>query len=110
MINGAYHGMIPTMRETKTKIDGAGRVVIPSEIRQAMRLTADTPLQLRLVNGVLEIEPESNPANFVKKGRLVVASLAGKPRKLTQEETEKVRQEIYTDRTEQLIAPPRGKK
>lgn len=102
--------MILTMIDAITKIDGAGRVVIPREIRQAMRLKADTPLQLRLVDGILEIEPQSSPAVFKKKGRLVVASLHGKARNLTQEETEKTRQDIYTGKTEHLIAQSRRKK
>ncbi len=102
--------MISTMQDAIVKIDKAGRLVIPSEIRQALRLTPDTPLQIRIVNGVLEIEPRSEPALFKKKGRLTVASIHGKSQSLSHEITENTRREIYAGRAEQLIVQSRRKK
>jgi AbrB family looped-hinge helix DNA binding protein len=63
---GTIHGMTITM-------DGAGRIVIPSEIRREAGLQPDTPLEVRWRDGVIEIEPRPLPVTLERRGRLVVA-------------------------------------
>ena len=58
----------------KATIDGAGRLVIPSEIRRAAGLVAGTELEIRLRSGVVELEPASAPVRLVKRGKLTVVS------------------------------------
>lgn len=61
------HGMIVTM-------DGAGRLVIPHEVRREAGLEPGVPLHIRIRDGVIEIEPEPLPVRLSRKGRLLVAS------------------------------------
>ena len=42
----------------KTTIDGAGRLVIPKQIREQVGLKPGMPLDIRVDNGVIEIEAE----------------------------------------------------
>ena len=57
----------------KTTIDGAGRIVIPKEIRQQAGLGPGMPVEIRYENGQVEIEPATLPGKLVRKGRLLVA-------------------------------------
>lgn len=57
----------------KTTIDGAGRIVIPSTIREEAGLAAGTVVEVELRDGVVIIEPASTPVKIVRKGRLRVA-------------------------------------
>ena len=97
------------MQYVEIKIDKAGRLVIPTEIRQAMRLDDQATLQLRLVNGVLELEPQPTPVSLKKRGRLTVAKIPRNAPRVTPEDIEQVRQGILTDRTEQVLAESRRK-
>jgi AbrB family looped-hinge helix DNA binding protein len=56
-----------------TTIDGAGRLVIPSEIRREASIEPGTPLDVRWRDGVIEIEPRPLVVSLVKRGRLLVA-------------------------------------
>jgi AbrB family looped-hinge helix DNA binding protein len=58
----------------KATIDGAGRLVIPSEIRRAAGLVAGSELEVRLRGGVVELEPASASVRLVKRGSLTVAA------------------------------------
>lgn len=57
----------------KTTIDAAGRVVIPRAARAAAHLEPGTELEVRVENGVVQLEPAVKAARLVQRGRLVVA-------------------------------------
>lgn len=59
-----------------TTIDGAGRLVIPREIRREAAIEPGVPLDVRWRDGVIEIEPQPLPITLTRKGRLLVASPA----------------------------------
>jgi AbrB family looped-hinge helix DNA binding protein len=69
-IRGRY-GKVPTM---VTTMDPAGRLVIPSEIRREASLQPGVPLEVRLRDGVIEIEPLPIPVKLQRKRRLLVAT------------------------------------
>jgi AbrB family looped-hinge helix DNA binding protein len=54
-------------------IDAMGRLVIPKEIRTQAHLEAGLPLDIRLRDGCIEIEPAPRGVEIVKRGRLRVA-------------------------------------
>jgi AbrB family looped-hinge helix DNA binding protein len=57
----------------KTAIDGSGRIVVPKALRDALRLEGGTPLEIRVRDGRLEIEPLSTPMRLVPRGNGLVA-------------------------------------
>jgi AbrB family looped-hinge helix DNA binding protein len=58
----------------RTTIDAAGRLVIPKAIRDAAGLEPGMPLDVRLHDGRIEIEPEEFPVKLVRRpGGLLVA-------------------------------------
>jgi AbrB family looped-hinge helix DNA binding protein len=57
----------------RTKIDSAGRLVVPKALREALSLTPGQPLEARITDGRLEIEPAATPMRLVRRGRGVVA-------------------------------------
>ncbi len=65
--------MIHTM---VTTMDGAGRLVIPREIRREAALEPGVPLEVRCRDGVIEIEPQPLAVTLTRKGRLLVAAPA----------------------------------
>jgi AbrB family looped-hinge helix DNA binding protein len=62
--------MIHAMR---TRIDSAGRLVIPKKLRRRAQLKPGMPLEIRLQEGRIEIEPAALEINLTRRGRLVVA-------------------------------------
>ncbi|MBX3271185.1 MAG: protein kinase [Sandaracinaceae bacterium] len=63
-------GIVRTM---KTAIDGAGRVVVPKAMRDALGLGAGQSVDIRLVDGRLEIEPSATPMKLVRRGKRLAA-------------------------------------
>jgi AbrB family looped-hinge helix DNA binding protein len=57
----------------RTTIDGAGRIVVPKALRDALRLEAGQELDVRVAEGRLEIEPAPTPMTLHRRGRSVVA-------------------------------------
>lgn len=51
-------------------IDGAGRVVIPKSVREAMGLTPGTPIDIRFADGRIEIEFAPLEVEIVREGRI----------------------------------------
>jgi AbrB family looped-hinge helix DNA binding protein len=69
----------------RTTIDAAGRVVIPKHIRKQAGLTAGAPVDVRLKDGLIEIEAVNLPIRLERRGRLLVAVAEGEGPPLTTE-------------------------
>ena len=57
----------------KSTIDGAGRIVVPKALRQALGLKPGQPLEIRASDGRLEIEIASTPMRLQKRAKGMVA-------------------------------------
>ena len=88
---GTIHGM-------KTTIDSAGRLVIPIEIRRQAGIKPGMSLDVRAVEGRIEIEPSPLEIKVERRGRLLVAV----PRELvpavTPEIVEETRRKLRQER------------
>lgn len=58
----------------RTTIDSAGRLVVPKEIRERAQLRPGMPLEIRLREGRIEIEPAPRKVRIVRRGRVSVLS------------------------------------
>jgi AbrB family looped-hinge helix DNA binding protein len=90
-----FYGRINAMRTT---IDRAGRVVVPKKIREAVQLEAGSELDVRVENGIIQLEPVAAPVKFKKRGHLVVATRAEGTGTLTQETVDATRESIRSER------------
>jgi len=61
----------------KTTIDGAGRVVVPKVLREALQLQGGSVLDIRVRGGLLELEPMPTPMRLVRRGKSLVATTEG---------------------------------
>lgn len=66
-------------------MDSAGRVVLPKAIRDRARLKPGTPLDVRVVDGRIELEPACAEVRIEKKGGGWVARYVNDVPPLTQE-------------------------
>lgn len=82
----------------KTTIDRAGRLVIPKAIREQAGLVSGQPLDIRWINGHIEIEPAALPVTLVKKGHLLVAVPQQEIKQLSTEVVEQTRQTLQRER------------
>jgi len=57
--------------KTKTRIDGAGRLVIPKELRNRYALTAGTEVEILPLPDGISIVPLRAERRVVKRGRVV---------------------------------------
>jgi len=92
---GEFHGSINGM---KTTIDGAGRLVIPKEIRREAGLKPGMPLDVKLEQGRIEITPAPLPVKLQRKGRLLVAVPGKTVHPLTSETVERTRATLHRER------------
>lgn len=58
----------------RTTIDDAGRLIVPKALRDELRLTGGTLLEIRLREGRLELEPVATPMRLERRGRRLVAT------------------------------------
>jgi AbrB family looped-hinge helix DNA binding protein len=75
-------------------MDAAGRVVIPRAARAAAHLEPGTELEVRVENGVVQLEPAVKPARLVRRGRLLVAARAATQPPLRQEQVDQTLEEV----------------
>jgi len=57
----------------KSAIDGAGRVVIPKEIRNRLGLRSGRPVEIRERDGHVEIEPAATAMTLIRRSGGAVA-------------------------------------
>ena len=57
----------------KVALDGAGRIVVPKSLRQALGLKPGQTLEIRAGDGRLEIEIAPTPMQLKKRGKGMVA-------------------------------------
>lgn len=57
----------------KTKIDAAGRIVVPKALRELLGLEPGQRLEIHSSDGGLEIEIEPTPMRLKKRGKSLVA-------------------------------------
>ena len=57
----------------KSAMDSAGRVVIPKELREPLGLATGGPVEIRELDGRIEIEPVETPMTLVRRAGGVVA-------------------------------------
>ena len=77
-----------------TTMDAAGRLVIPSEIRREAAIEPGSPLDVRWRDGVIEIEPQPLKVKLQRRGRLLVATPAGRVPPLGTATVERTRRQI----------------
>ena len=82
----------------RTAIDTAGRVMIPKRVREAAHLKPGTELEVRVVEGVVELEPVPGSVRLRREGHFLVASPVDKRPVLTREEVQETLEEIRAER------------
>jgi AbrB family looped-hinge helix DNA binding protein len=53
----------------RTTIDGAGRIVVSKALRSALGFEENQELEIRAVDGRLEVEPAPIPMRLVRRGK-----------------------------------------
>lgn len=74
-------------------MDRAGRIVIPRSVRDRAHLRPGVPLDIRVRDGVVELEPALSPARLEKRGRWTVA-VQDESARLRQDQVDAVIDEI----------------
>ena len=75
-------------------MDRAGRLVLPKAARERAGLAAGMPLEVRVVDGRIEIEPATARVSVEKKGGFWVASPVEDVPVLRQEEVDRTIDEL----------------
>lgn len=82
----------------RTTIDSAGRIVIPKVLRQEAGLEPGREVEVRLRNGVVEIEPTPLEVRIEKRGAFKVAIPIASTARLTSETVDAALREIRGER------------
>ena len=82
----------------RTTIDHAGRIVLPKAARERARLVPGMPLEVRVVDGRIEIEPAPARVTVEKRGGFWVAQPVDAVPTLTQETVERTIEELREPR------------
>jgi len=80
-------------------IDSAGRLVIPREARRQAGLEPGMPLEVRVREGRIEIEPAPLDVKLEKRGRLVVAVPKSATRTLAADTVQHTRRALRRERS-----------
>ena len=88
---GIFNGMKSTM-------DSAGRLVIPKDIRREAGIRPGMPLDIRVREGRIEIEPAPLTVRLEKRGRFLVAVPQEQVPVLTTEAVEGTRDKLRRER------------
>ena len=75
-------------------MDRAGRLVIASDMRREAALEPGTPLEIRVRDSRIEIEPRPMEVKLVRKGHLLVARPKRTVPPLSGEVVERVRRQL----------------
>lgn len=57
----------------RTTIDGAGRIIVPKALRTALGFTENQELEIRAIDGRLEVEPVATRMRVGRRGKSLVA-------------------------------------
>jgi AbrB family looped-hinge helix DNA binding protein len=79
-------------------MDSAGRLVIPKDIRREAGIRPGMPLDVRVREGRIEIEPALLPVRLEKRGRFLVAVPQEQVPVLTSEAVEATRDKLRRER------------
>ncbi|HVS00605.1 MAG TPA: AbrB/MazE/SpoVT family DNA-binding domain-containing protein [Thermoanaerobaculia bacterium] len=71
-------------------MDPKGRLIVPESIRKQAGILPGVPLEIRVREGRIEIEPSPRDVRLVRKGRLIVAVPSVPSQPLTAEIVERV--------------------
>lgn len=85
-------------RAIRSSIDSAGRLVIPKSVREAAGLTPETPLEIRVHDGRVEIEPAPVEVRIEMRRGVAVAVPEGPVPAVSSEEVEAIRRRIREER------------
>lgn len=77
-----------------TTIDQSGRLVLPKAAREKARLVPGMPLDVRVVDGRIEIEPAPARVTIEKQGGFWVARPVAAVPRLTHDEVERTIDEL----------------
>jgi AbrB family looped-hinge helix DNA binding protein len=92
------------MSETmRSSIDPAGRLVIPKPIRDAAGLRPGEPLEIRVHDGRVEIEPAPVEVRIEMRRGVAVAVPSGPVPTVTAEEVEALRRRIREEREDRFL-------
>jgi AbrB family looped-hinge helix DNA binding protein len=69
-------------------MDAAGRLVLPKAVRDRARLTPGVPIEVRVVDGRVELEPACAKVNLENRGGVWVAAPVERLPVLTQRQVE----------------------
>ena len=83
-----------------TTMDAAGRLVLPKAVRDRAQLAPGVPIEVRVVDGHVELEPAPAAVSIVKRGTLRIAEPADAVPALTQ---------TLVDATLDQLRQPRGR-
>ncbi|HUF78722.1 MAG TPA: AbrB/MazE/SpoVT family DNA-binding domain-containing protein [Thermoanaerobaculia bacterium] len=86
-----------------SSIDSAGRLVIPKAIREAAGLRPDTPLELRVHDGRVEIEPAPLEVRIETRRGVAVAVPVQPVAAVSTEEVEAIRRRIREEREDRAL-------
>jgi AbrB family looped-hinge helix DNA binding protein len=78
----------------RSTIDRAGRLVVPKAVREACGLEPGSEVEIRAVEGRVEIEPAPLDVTLERRGRLVVAVPRKPAAKLSAREVERTLEEV----------------
>ena len=80
-------------------MDSAGRLIIPKEVRREAQLKPGAPLEIRVREGHIEIEPAPLEVVLKKRGRLLTAVPQEAVPPLTLDTVEESRRQLRRERS-----------